>query len=114
MVVILPPFEERAIHETVSRLTPETLKGVMAEVTSGFYSVDDLTVKMPRLKIGQRSVSRILYTWKGEETTYYVIFLPRLELVPSLQKLGIETLFDSSKSDLSGFLQKNSTDRVRA
>ena len=38
---------------TASRLTPETLKGVMAEIKSGFYSVDDLTVQLPRFKIEQ-------------------------------------------------------------
>ncbi len=54
MVVILPPFEDDSIRETVSRLTPETLRGVMAEVASGFYSVDELTVKFPKFKFGQR------------------------------------------------------------
>ena len=60
MVLILPPFEDLSIRETVSRLTPDTLRGVMAEVASGFYSVDELTVKVPKFKIGQRWVGVVL------------------------------------------------------
>ena len=39
MMVILPPFDDAALFETVQRLTPATLRGVMAEVRSGFYEV---------------------------------------------------------------------------
>ena len=81
MVVILPPFENGSIHETINRLTPETLQGVMAEVKSGFYTVDDLTVQIPRFKIEQE-----------------------FELASTLSGLGLETLFDPKTSDLSGFL----------
>ena len=36
---IVPPFDDAALFETVQRLTPATLRGVMAEVRSGFYEV---------------------------------------------------------------------------
>ena len=39
MVVILPPFLDDGLQETVKRLTPETMSGVMAEIKSGFYKV---------------------------------------------------------------------------
>jgi len=53
MMIILPPFDDQALSETVKRLTPTTLRGVMAEVRSGFYEVDDLNVKLPKFKIEQ-------------------------------------------------------------
>jgi serine protease inhibitor len=68
-------------QETVSRLTPETLKGVMAEIKSGFYSVDDLTVQLPKFKISQTH-----------------------ELENTLAKLGLTTLFDPISSELGGFI----------
>ena len=86
MVLILPPFEEDGLFETVSRLTPEMLKGVMAEVRSGFYQVDDLTVKVPRFRVEQT-----------------------FQLAPTLTAMGLETLFDPSTADLSRFLDGNST-----
>ena len=39
MMVILPPFDDAALFETVQKMTPATLRGVMAEVRSGFYEV---------------------------------------------------------------------------
>ena len=68
-------------QETASRLTPETLKGVMAEIKSGFYSVDDLTVQLPRFKISQTH-----------------------ELRQTLEGLGLETLFDPTSSELGRFI----------
>lgn len=53
MMIILPPFDDHALSETVKRLTPTTLRGVMAEVRSGFYEVDDLNVELPKFKIEQ-------------------------------------------------------------
>ena len=53
MIIILPPFEDDALYNTVQRMTPETIQGVMAEVRSGFYEVDDLTVELPKFKIEQ-------------------------------------------------------------
>jgi len=81
MVIILPPFEDDALKVTASRLTPETLKGVMAEIKSGFYSVDDLTVQLPRFKIEQTH-----------------------ELRQTLEGLGLETLFDPTSSQLGRFI----------
>ena len=71
-------------------MTPETLTGVMAEVKSGFYNVDELKVRIPRFRIEQS-----------------------LELSDTLSKLGVESLFDSSKSDLSGFVSKDSAAVVK-
>lgn len=81
MIVILPPFEDNSLFDTVARLTPATLTGVMAEVRSGFYSVDDLTVKLPRFRVEQS-----------------------FQLSEVLGNLGLTSLFGSSDSDLSGFL----------
>ena len=66
---------------TASRLTPQTLKGVMAEIKSGFYSVDDLTVQLPRFKISQTH-----------------------ELRQTLEALGLKTLFDPTSSELGRFI----------
>ena len=74
------------LQETVSRLTPSTLRGVVAEIRSGFYSVDDLTVELPRFKISQTH-----------------------ELRTTLAKLGLKTLFDPASSELTGFLEQNET-----
>ncbi len=87
MIVILPPFEDHGLFETVSRLTPDTLRGVMSEVKSGFYSVDDLAVKLPKFHVEQS-----------------------LNLVKPLSALGLKTLFDPLKSDLSGFLSPEARD----
>lgn len=106
MMIILPPFEDNALkveinqirkrlrschfgyyfllffpQETASRLTPDTLKGVMAEIKSGFYSVDDLTVQLPRFKISQTH-----------------------ELRQTLEALGLKTLFDPTSSELGRFI----------
>ena len=72
------------LQETASRLTPETLKGVMAEIKSGFYSVDDLTVQLPRFKIEQTH-----------------------ELRQTLEALGLETLFDPTSSQLGRFIDSS-------
>jgi len=90
MMIILPPFDDHALSETIKRLTPTTLRGVMAEVRSGFYEVDDLNVELPKFKIEQS-----------------------FDLSQTLSALGLQTLFDGSKSDLSQFLDpKNNSSRV--
>ena len=53
----------------------------MAEIKSGFYSVDDLTVQLPRFKISQTH-----------------------ELRQTLEALGLETLFDPTSSQLGRFI----------
>ena len=89
MVIVLPPFEEDSLFETVSRLTPKTLKGVMAEVKSGFYEVDDLTVRIPKFRIEQT-----------------------FELTDALADLGLKALFDPTKADLSRFLAEGANEHV--
>ena len=59
----------------------------MAEVRSGFYEVDDLTVELPKFKIEQT-----------------------LELGSTLQQLGLETFFDDTQSDFSNFKAKDAKD----
>merc|ERR1711892_156882 len=51
MVVILPPFLDDGLQETVKRMTPETMQGVMAEIKSGFYKVDKLKIQIPKFSI---------------------------------------------------------------
>lgn len=80
MIIILPPFEDDALYTTVQKMTPETIQGVMAEVRSGFYEVDDLTVEIPKFKIEQS-----------------------LELSDTLSKLGASFLGDGP-SDFTDFL----------
>ena len=53
MVIILPPFEDGSLTETVSRMTPENVQGVMAEIKSGFYKADDLKIQIPKFVIEQ-------------------------------------------------------------
>jgi len=87
MIIILPPFEDDSLYTTVQKMTPETIQGVMAEVRSGFYEVDDLTVELPKFKIEQT-----------------------LELGSTLQQLGLETFFDDTQSDFSNFKAKDAKD----
>ena len=87
MIIILPPFEDDSLHTTVQRMTPETIQGVMAEVKSGFYEVDDLTVELPKFKIEQT-----------------------FELDHTLKQLGLQTFFDETQSDFSNFKDKNAKD----
>lgn len=83
MIVILPPFLDDALQETVKRLTPQTLQAVMAEIKSGFYKMDKLNVMLPKFKIEQS-----------------------LELREPLANLNISNLFGSS-SNLTGFLDQS-------
>jgi len=85
MVIILPPFLDNGLQETVKRLTPETMSGVMAEVKSGFFKMDKLNVTIPKFSI------------RGS-----------LELTESLHALNISKLFGSG-SNLTGFIDLEST-----
>jgi len=89
MVIILPPFEDDSLYNTVQRMTPETIQGVMAEVRSGFYEVDDLTVELPKFTIEQS-----------------------LELPSTLHKLGLKSMFDEQKSNFTAFLEAGAADQV--
>jgi len=85
MVVILPPFLDDGLQETVKRLTPETMSGVMAEIKSGFYKMDKLKVTLPKFSI------------RGS-----------LELNEPLAALNISKLFGAG-SNLTGFIDLDST-----
>lgn len=85
LVIILPPFEDDSLSETVARMTPENVQGVMAEIKSGFYKADDLTIQIPKFTIEQS-----------------------MDLSQTLGHLGLETLFDSSRSNLTNFISEDS------
>jgi len=89
MVIILPPFLDDGLQETVRRLTPETLQAAMAEIQSGFYKMDTLNVTIPKFSI------------RGS-----------LELTEPLANLDISRLFGSD-SDLSGFVDNDQPDQIR-
>jgi len=80
MVLILPPFLDDGLQETVKRMTPETMQGVMAEIKSGFYKVEKLKVQIPKFSISGS-----------------------LELSEPLSNLNISKLFGAN-SNLTGFL----------
>ena len=86
MIIILPPFEDDSLQQTVSRMTPENIQGVMAEIKSGFFKADTLTVKIPRFNIEQS-----------------------MELSGTLSSLGVDSLF-SSQSNLTGFVEPEAND----
>merc|ERR1712113_416265 len=68
--------------ETVRRMTPETMKGVMSEIKGGFMKVEKLDVLIPKFSISGS-----------------------LELVEPLEKLNISQLFGGN-SNLTGFLDQ--------
>ena len=82
MVVILPPWKDDSLQETVRRMTPETLQGVMGEIQTGFYKVEKLDVLLPKFSIA------------GD-----------LELLEPLSSLGINSLF-GGQSNLTGFMDQ--------
>ena len=82
MVVILPPWKDDSLQETVKRMTPETLQGVMGEIQTGFYKVEKLDVLLPKFSIS------------GD-----------LELLQPLSSLGINSLF-GGQSNLTGFMDQ--------
>merc|ERR1719210_2372176 len=88
MVIILPPWEDDSLQETVSRMTPETVQGVISELTTGFFKVHKLDVSIPKFSISGN-----------------------LELVEPLSKLGINSLFGGS-SNLTGFLDQYSQEEI--
>ena len=91
MIIILPPFEDDALYTTVQKMTPETIQGVMAEVRSGFYEVDDLTVEIPKFKIEQSlelsdTLSKLGASFLGW-VDLTLKFLIKTELFPKLTNL---------------------------
>merc|ERR1711983_654105 len=91
MVDILPPWKDNSLQETVKRMTPETLQGVMGEIQTGFYKVEKLDVLLPKFSIS------------GD-----------LELLEPLSSLGINSLF-GGRSNLTGFMDQygDSEDTIR-
>lgn len=85
MVIILPPFLDDGLQETVARLSPETMSGVMAEIKSGFYKMDKLSVTLPKFSV------------RGS-----------LELAEPLAALNISRLFGPG-SNLTGFIDLEAT-----
>merc|ERR1711892_1011611 len=85
MVMILPPFLDDGLQETVKRMTPETMQGVMAEIKSGFYKVEKLKVQIPKFSISGS-----------------------LELSEPLSNLNISKLFGGN-SNLTGFIDMDAT-----
>jgi len=85
MVLILPPFLDDGLQETVKRMTPETMQGVMAEIKSGFYKVEKLKIQIPKFSISGS-----------------------LELTEPLSNLNISKLFGGN-SNLTGFIDMDAT-----
>lgn len=85
MVIILPPWLDDGLQQTVQRLTPETLQGVMQEVKSGFFKMDKLDVKIPKFSVSGS-----------------------LELSNPLNELNITSMFTES-SNFTGFLDTSAT-----
>jgi serpin B len=85
MMVILPPFLDDGLQQTVKRLTPDTLQAAMMEIKSEYYKMDKLNVMLPKFKIEKS-----------------------LELSEPLSNLNISRLFGAS-SNLEGFLNPTFT-----
>jgi len=84
MMIILPPWQDDSLQETVKRMTPETLQAVVSEIKTGFYKVEKLDVMIPKFSISGS-----------------------LELVEPLGNIGVNTLFGGG-SNLTGFLDQYS------
>jgi len=82
MLVILPPWKDDSLQETVRRMTPETMKGVIAEIKTGYGKVEKLDVMLPKFSISGS-----------------------LELLEPLEKLNVSQLFGGN-SNLTGFLDQ--------
>ncbi|XP_055923317.1 serine protease inhibitor 88Ea [Eupeodes corollae] len=74
MVIILPPFTPNSLDDVLERLTPETLNLALKEGMAR-----EIEISLPKFEFEQN-----------------------LELLPILNKMGINQLF-TSKADLSGF-----------
>merc|ERR1711936_933983 len=82
MLVILPPWKDDSLQETVRRMTPETMKGVIAEIKTGYGKVEKLDVMIPKFSISGS-----------------------LELLEPEEKLNVSQLFGGN-SNLTGFLDQ--------
>ena len=123
MVIILPPFEDGSLGETVSRMTPENVQGVMAEIKSGFYKADDLTIQIPKFGIEQVYYWKFVCSWHQYWKYYHkqdiyisfiILIFQSMDLAQTLGQLGLKTLFDPLRSNLTNFISEESqqSDRV--
>ena len=85
MLIILPPFEDDSLAKTVALMTPEKIQGVVAEIKSGFFKIEDLNVEIPKFNIDQS-----------------------MDLASTLSVLGVPSLFDASKVNLTNFFDGES------
>jgi len=57
MIILLPPFVQGALNETLSRLNSETLRGSIDDLrnnkNSDFSFNDEVEISLPRFKIEQ-------------------------------------------------------------
>ena len=89
MVVVLPPWLDDGLQQTVARMTPDTLTAVIRELTSGFFKMDKLDVKLPKFSVSGS-----------------------LELNQPLRELNISAVFGPG-SNLTGFLDPEAGDQDR-
>jgi len=89
MLIILPPWLDDGLHQTVKRMTPETMQGVLSEINSGFYKSDELDVKIPKFSVSGS-----------------------LELSQELDRLGMGSVF-SAGANFTGFLGPDETAEVK-
>lgn len=89
MLIILPPWLDDGLQQTVKRMTPETMQGVLAEINSGFYKSEKLDVKIPKFSVSGS-----------------------LELSNELDKLGMGSVF-SADGNFTGFLGPDETAEVK-
>lgn len=89
MLIILPPWLDDGLQQTVARMTPTTMQGVLSEINSGFYKSEKLDVKIPKFSVSGS-----------------------LELENELDKLGMGSVF-SSAGNFTGFLSPDETAEVK-
>jgi serine protease inhibitor len=89
MLIILPPWLDDGLQQTVKRMTPATMQGVLAEINSGFYKSEKLDVKIPKFAVSGT-----------------------LELSQELDKLGMGAVF-SADGNFTGFLSPAETAEVK-
>jgi len=83
MIVILPPWTDQGLQETVDRLTPDTLQGVVQELQSNFFKMEKLHVQLPKFSV------------QGQ-----------LELSEPLSRLNMSNVFGAA-ADFSGFVDRS-------
>jgi len=89
MLIILPPWLDDGLQQTVKRMTPETMQGVLSEINSGFYKSEELDVKIPKFSVSGS-----------------------LELSQELDRLGMGSVF-SGAGNFTGFLGPEETSEIK-